>query len=123
MPRATITSQQPEEFDLKSLAGGKVTLKRMSYGEYLARRDIAAKFRIDSQQGSKDFGGEMLMAQKKVAEFEFKCCVVDHNLEDDNGGKMNLTAPGVLDVLDPRVGEEISVLIDNMNQFEAEVKN
>jgi hypothetical protein len=118
MPKATVSNQEPERFELKSCPEGFVTLKRMSYGAFLARRDIAAKFKIEGA-GGKDFGGQMEMAQKAVAEYEFKHCIVDHNLDDDNGGKLNFQQPGLLDNLDPRIGEEISSLIDSMNQFEA----
>lgn len=123
MPRATVTNQEAERFELKSCPEGFVMLKRMTYGQFLARRDIAAKFRLDAKASTKDMGGEMIMAQKKVAEYEFSKTIVDHNLEDDNGNKLDLAQPGILDILDPRIGSEISDLIDSMNQFEEDMGN
>jgi len=59
---------------------------------------------------------DMLQAQSRI--FEFNHCVVDHNLSDDHGTKLNFSNPSTLGILDPKVGQEIEQLIDNLNQLE-----
>jgi hypothetical protein len=119
MPNAIVDPSYTEEFPLKSLPpDGFVKLRRMTYGEYLQRRAMVAKMTVSSNKNSKDFEGEMALANKKVTELEFRLCIVDHNLEDENGNKLPLAQVATMDRIDPRVGEEISTLIDKMNQFE-----
>jgi hypothetical protein len=53
--------------------------------------------------------------------YDFRICVVSHNLEKKVGDStvlLDLTQPGDVAVLHPRVGEEIATLIDKMNNFE-----
>jgi hypothetical protein len=120
MPRATVTNDT-ERFDLKSCPEGYITLKRLTYGQLLERREMSTQMLLQGQGNSA--GGELKVVQRAVAEFEFKHCIVDHNLEDDNGELINFSRPGVVMTLDPRVGEEIGQLIDKMNQFEADQGN
>jgi hypothetical protein len=119
MPQATM-STEPERFDLKSCPGGFVVLRRMSYGKYLARQEMALKLKVQAQQkkGS-SFEGEMAMANKIVTVFEFKECVVDHNLTDASDAPLNFASEHTLEILDPRVGNEIGSLINNMHDFDS----
>jgi hypothetical protein len=64
----------------------------------------------------------MDMLQHAATVFDFRACVVDHNLEDEAGQKLNLTNPLHIDMLDPRIGEEIAGFIDKMNNFEADLE-
>jgi hypothetical protein len=48
-------------------------------------------------------------------QFEFSNCIVDHNLEDEHGVKLDFTNPMTLSVLDPKVGEEIEQYIEELN--------
>lgn len=116
MPRATVNVEGKERFDLKSCPGGFVVLRRMTFGESLARREMI-KLAISSSKGSKDFQGEMAMASKQTTVFEFAHCIVEHNLEDEAGEILNFRTPVVFDSLDPRVGQEIEKLISDMNNF------
>lgn len=120
MPRATMSNQE-ERFDLKSLDEGFVVLRRMSYGQVLERRSLL-KLSVSSKKGQKSLEGEMALANEKIQIFEFRFCIVDHNLEDEHGRKLNLTDPVVLRSLDPRVGTEIEGLISDMNNFEEDEK-
>lgn len=117
MPNALINPEEQETFELKSLPGAQVTLRRMSYDAYLARRDMMTSIRLAAKgRGDEDFAGEMKMMNHKVAIFDFKECVVDHNLEDENGNTLDLTKPSTFKRLNPKVGIEIDELIEKMNE-------
>ena len=60
------------------------------------------------------------LMNRKATLFDFTHCIVDHNLEDENGNKLNLHNSADIDRLDPRVGEEIEQVLDKMNNFEEE---
>jgi len=122
MPNATVDVESTQKYDLKTLEEGFVVLRRMSYGDILQRRTFT-KIEIGGDSKSKDFRGELAMANRKVTEFEFAKCVVDHNLEDASGRKLNLNAPSDFNQLDPRVGQEIEEYISEMNNFEADEEN
>lgn len=119
MPKATVDIESTQRFDLKTLSDGFVVLRRMSYGQILQRR-MFTKLEVGSSGKSGDFRGELAMANAKVTEFEFANCVVDHNLEDEGGRKLDLNKATDFHKLDPRVGQEIEEYISEMNNFEAE---
>lgn len=116
MPRATVDMQTVRK-ELKTLPGGFVELRSMSYGEYLHRRDLALKM---SMEGRDTKNSKVLIdaVQENVAAYELKTCVVDHNLEDESGRKLQLGNPMDFRRLDPRVGQEIGGYIDEMNKFD-----
>lgn len=119
MPRAT-RSVDTERVELKSCPGGFVELRQMSYGEFLKRREMAAQMEIESSKGKtrQDEARSIIsMMARQTSEFEFKSCIVDHNLEDDNGNELDFSKSATIDILDPRVGEEINTHIERMNQF------
>jgi hypothetical protein len=93
----------------------------MTYGQKLSRQENAVKITMQQQRGKRDGKMDMDMLQHASTVFDFQCCVVDHNLDDAKGVKLNLTQQHVIDSLDPRVGEEISQHIDKMNNFEDEL--
>jgi hypothetical protein len=63
---------------------------------------------------------EISMLQKAATQIDFQHCIVDHNLEDENERKLDFRSFSDIDSLDPRIGEEISSLIDEMNNFASE---
>lgn len=119
MPRATV-STEAVRIDLKTCPpDGYVILKRMAYGEWLHRQDIAFGMQIemaDKKNSSKK--ADIDIANKVVAEFEFGKCIVDHNLEDENGNKLNFQAIGTLDRLDPTIGSEIGAAINELHEVD-----
>jgi len=119
MPKATVSSDV-EHKDLKSLPGGWVTLKRMSYGQKLERTQLATDMEIEMTRGSKTQKASVDIMQQAVALFEFKNCIVDHNLfeDDEETIKLDLTTKTGLSKLDPKVGDEIGKYIDELNNFE-----
>jgi hypothetical protein len=118
MPKATSNVLETERFELKSAPpDGFVELRRMTYGQVVARRAMM-KLSVESSKGSKDFKGEMAMASKDITMFEFKSTIVGHNLEGEEGRLLLLGSPVDFDSLDPRVGQEIEKRISEMNDFE-----
>jgi hypothetical protein len=130
MPRATV-SQDTEDFDLKTLPGGKVTLRRLSYGEKLRKDAEGMRLKFDIDVAKKDPQAEVAMINVAVQQREFMLCIVSHNLtkpnpdpdkakDEANDVPLNFANPLDVDFLDPRVGDEISQLIGSMNDFVAE---
>lgn len=120
MPKAVVTvGAETQRFELKSLPEGWVELKRLTFGQFLYRRSLSSNLKLSGDRKS-DIAGIMELANKKVTTYEFQHCIVDHNLEDEDGRKSNFRNESDVDRLDPRVGEEINLHIDGMNQFNAD---
>ncbi len=125
MPRATITSTT-ERLELKTCPGGWVDLKRLTYGQYLHRSEIVTKMKVQGtdkknrQKDSEKIAGILEMANKRVTEYEFSNCIMDHNLTDDNDNPLNFSNPLTLEALDPRIGNEIADKINEMHEFMTE---
>lgn len=113
MPRATVASQT-EKFALKSLPEGFVVVRRMTYGEKLNRTDTMMNMRTTSE----DKEMEIRMMSKKIAFQDFANLIIEHNLTDENDKLLNFKNAADVERLDPRVGDEIGQLIDNLNSFE-----
>jgi hypothetical protein len=112
MPRATV-SMTPQRFELESCSGAYVVIKRMSYGFMLYRQQEAIRNSMSDGDGSPEL--VMQAMQKRVAEVEFKNCIVEHNLDDENDVRLDFSNPSSLDKLDPAIGEEIAKRIDEVN--------
>jgi len=125
MPRATVVTETVRH-ELKSCPGAYVVLRPMSYGTKLGRSDQAMKMTLKSESGPRRRGQaassetEISMLQKAATQIDFQHCIVDHNLEDENERKLDFRSFSDIDSLDPRIGEEISSLIDEMNNFASE---
>jgi hypothetical protein len=117
MPRATV-NQETVRKELKSCPDGYVELRALSFDQLLERRDKAMKMYSSGDQKDSRVIFESAMQWSRY--FEFKNCIVDHNLEADNGEKLNFENPMTLKILDPKIGSEIERYIDEMNQEEGE---
>jgi hypothetical protein len=119
MPKATISTETFHK-DLKSCPGGYVELRQLSWAEMMKRRDIASRMYADvkTNQASMQDTIRQYMEVVNVAimEFEFKNCIVDHNLEDDEGNQLDFSNPMSLSILNPKVGSEIDRYIEELNQ-------
>jgi hypothetical protein len=89
----------------------------MTYGQFLKRRDMAMGMSITGQTGKSVDKIDIDLIQEAVTRFEFGICIANHNLEDENDRKLSLSEPADFNRLDPKIGQEISELIDNMNQW------
>lgn len=121
MPKATTNISDTEKYELKTCPEGYVLLRRLSYGEMIERRSLSGKLNLNATPGkgkTNDVQAFIQMANRLVTEFEFKNCIVDHNLEDENGTALDFRKATTLSVLDPRIGDEISQYIDKMNQYD-----
>lgn len=122
MPRATV-SNEPERFDLKTAPpDGYVVLKRMSWGEWLTRRDMGMKMAMEAGGSRKDRTSkiDIDVVQASVSRYEFQKCIVDHNLTDDQDRPLKLGNQKDFDQLDPRIANEIEQLIKDLHEFESE---
>jgi hypothetical protein len=118
MPIVELT-KDTETFNLKSAPpDGFVTLRRMSHGETLRRRDgsIATSVKEFDKQGQP---GEIFMAshQEWMRYFDFQLCIVDHNLQMADGSLINFKNKKAFDALPTAVGLEIEEYIDKVNQW------
>src|SRR5690606_37547980 len=95
MPRATVDLTEVVRRDLKTLPGGFVELRKLSYGQTLQRQSLLTLRMIrDAETKTSDtVKSEINMANLEVTSFDFTHCIVDHNLEDENGKKLNLSSP------------------------------
>lgn len=120
MPRATVNLEPGDKQYLKTCPEGWVQLRRLSYGQKLQRQEHVGKLMIEMKGRKQGTRGEMQMMQAAATLYDYRCCIVDHNLETETGEKLNLGNQVDLNSLDPRIGEEISKLIDDLNNFEDE---
>jgi hypothetical protein len=86
---------------------------------------MVSGLRVESKgKGAKsDFAGEMKLITEESTLFDFVHCILDHNLEDENGNKLNLTNKADIARLDPRIGEEIDTFLGELNNFEEDEGN
>ena len=121
MPKATV-SQELHHHDLKTCPGGFVKLKQLSFDQMLERRDKAMRMSMDQEVGKNKQTSrfELESAMQWTRFFEFSICIVEHNLEDDNGVSLNFNNPMTLKILDPKIGSEIERYIEDLNQEDEE---
>lgn len=117
MPRA-VSTIETEKVDLKSCPGGYVMLRNMTYGQFLHRQEMMMNMQVSGGKGT--MSGEMKMNGKSVAGYEFAICIAEHNLTDENDQPLDFKRAATLELLDPRVGQEIGAAIDKLNKFDEE---
>jgi hypothetical protein len=122
MPKATANIVEPEHHDLKTLPGGFVVLRRLTYGQKLERKAMASVAQAETGRGQ-NMKMQIAMVNEQAQLYDFTHCVVDHNLEGDDGNKLNFADINAIRSLDPRIGEEIERLMDKMNNFEEDDPN
>jgi hypothetical protein len=118
MPRATVDLGDTKHYDLETCPEGFVELRKLSYGEWLERRDMAAKMIAEGDGSGKVEEVSVMMMQRKVTLYELSKAVVDHNLTDNSDQPLNFQRSNILDILDPRIGQEIGKYITEMNAFQ-----
>jgi len=124
MPRATVT-QDTTRIDLKTCPEGYVELRTLSFHEMNTRQDIATRMYQEQTAGKKKqkrteevVRGYFEIMNVAVTEYEFRNCIVSHNLEDENGDLIDFTRPMQAWRLDPKIGQEIDKAIEELNQLE-----
>jgi hypothetical protein len=117
--KAVMDAVVPKRFELKSLEGGWVELKQLNYHQVLQRREKATRFQLSGeQQRGTAVEISMPMVTEALTLEDFKLCIHDHNLEDEEGNKLDLSSAATLARIDPRVADEINQLINRLNIFE-----
>lgn len=119
MAKATVTLEVIKRDIKNAPPDGFVELKPLDYGSSLQKRDMASRMTLEAQRrGASGDGSKMIIDtyQRNSRFYEFSRCIVDHNLEDENGSKLNFSDIKTLDKLDPKVGEEIERYLDELNQ-------
>ena len=126
MPRATVVLT-PERKPLTTVPAvdgeeaGWVEIRRLSFGEKLQKDQEAMKMRFATEnleEGKKGLDAEIAMINELVTLVEFGRCVIDHNLTDEKGNKLDFKKHDHVRSLDPRVGQEINELLAELNDFE-----
>jgi hypothetical protein len=120
MPRATVDTTAVVKKDLTTLKDGYVVLRKMPYGAKLQRSSEAMKMsmQMKGRGKNKDSKADVEMLQHAATLFDFRHCILEHNLEDETGRTLNLHDATDINNLDPQIGEELSELIDELNNFE-----
>lgn len=125
MPLATVSRETIGPLYLETLDGAWIKVRKMGYGKHLKRQEIAARVSQampeNNNKGGKK-GEDRRLDYTMMAEdsqvFVFRECLVDHNLEDENGHQLQLGTRMGIDQLDPMIGQEIDKLIDMVNENE-----
>lgn len=115
MPRATVNTEV-QTFQLKTCEGGYIKAKPLSYGQKKSRADASGHMWAELLEKG-GLGNRMNLdtITRAATLFDFQNCIVEHNLEDDNGRPLNFDNDGTLDILDPRVGDEIEAHLATLN--------
>jgi hypothetical protein len=119
MPKAIVDTNDITRYELRTCPGGYVVLRRMTYGQWLQRNERALLMqaqRTTNKKGTETV--DMQLQGKAVALYEYSVCMVEHNLEDAEGNLLDFRKPVTLEILDPRVGNEIGTYITEMNDFQ-----
>jgi hypothetical protein len=142
MPVVTINPDEYEKFELKSAPrdpnvegdeDGWINLRPLPYGMKLKIRDQSTKMFMRAKAPQRSGKGRMRVSnpeEDSVLEFEtaseaanfltFSYCIGGHNLMDSQRNQVDFTSPMSFKQLDPKVGSEIEVLIDELNRGEDE---
>lgn len=118
-------SREPERKELRTVQGGYVLLRRLPYDEILKRREMATRLSMEqtsnrrgrSRKEREDQGRTIIeLAQVATREYEFKNCIVEHNLTVD-GVDVDFNQPQLaFKVVDPKVLQEIEFYLSELNQ-------
>lgn len=117
MPVAVVTEETFRE-ELKSLPGGFVVIRQMTYGEKIMRSGMSGAMKLLKDNKQSDYVGEMSMETQKITLWDFANLIVEHNLEDIDGRALNFKIEGDVRKLTSKIGEEVGSLIDKHNNFE-----
>lgn len=115
MPRATI-SVEPQTQDLRTCPGGFIKLRRMTYGELMTSQDMAYQVSMKAADMNNPEVG-LDVSRAAVTEYQFKTCILDHNLEDDKGRKLDFRSSQDIHLLDSNIGQEIQNHIDDLHNW------
>lgn len=116
----------PVRKDLNTVEGGYVELRRLPYDEILKRREMATRLSMEGggdsrsrrtrQEREEANKIDIELAQVATREYEFKNCIVDHNLTVD-GNAVDFSQPKLaFKQVHPKVLQEIELLLAELNE-------
>ena len=116
MPDATV-STEPVRRELKTAPpDGYVDILPLPYYDMLERQDGAARLYAQaSEDGEMDSRMYMESMQQWSRAYEFRHCIVGHNLTDKDGKPLDFSKGETLRTLKPDTGNEIAKHIDDLN--------
>lgn len=132
MPIGTILSDA-QKYPLKSAPAnpqmpgdedGFILARPLPYGMKLERRDKSTRMRLEQQIRTKKSIRQDEPQMQKIeiesesewaANFDFTYCIVDHNLTDVNGTKLDFSNPMAIKSLNPKIGSEIETILSELN--------
>jgi hypothetical protein len=140
MPIATEIESTGEHFDLKTLPGGFVELRRMTHGEKMYRKSLMSNAKIATastgnraarragqRAPQQDTNIELELSNTRVTLYEFSVSIVNHNLtylkvKDDPTSEtlLDFKIREHVEMLAGRVGDEIDELITEINSIETD---
>lgn len=97
-----------ETYDLKSLPGGWITVRRFDHGE---RIDRLAKVLVMGMSDNGEEGATATINHRAARLHDFAKAIVDHNLADSKGVKYDFKKPDAVFAIDAEIGDEIDDLI------------
>jgi uncharacterized protein (DUF305 family) len=96
----------------------------MSYGELLTSQDLAYQVSVkENKDGSGDPEAGINVTQAKILEYQFKICILDHNLENESSQKLRFDSPEAVHMLDANIGQEINAQIEKMHRWDKAYPN
>ena len=104
-----------ETYELKSIAGGSVTLRRLNHGESNELTDLRLSLQLNTADDDDERETSAKTTIRLSRQYSFARAIVDHNLAH-KGKKFNLNKRRDVDSLDPVVGDEIAELIDKHHE-------
>src|SRR6266404_5962383 len=128
MPVVTVDETEYTRHDLSTAPpDGFVMLRPLPYGMKLSRRSKATKMMMRSkpvanrqQAQTQDQVIELESHDEWAVQYDFAYCIGEHNLQNPDQTLVDFTKPMAIKMLDPRVGTEIEMLIDKINNTEDE---
>jgi len=139
MPVATV-STEAKRYDLKSLPpldgeeGGFIMARPLPYGMVLERRDKGTRMSMEQEvqrgRGKNRKPGAEPEFQKIeletlsgwMAKHDFAYCILEHNLTDIRGTKLDFSNPMAVSALDPKVGIEIDRILSELNEIDEDTE-
>lgn len=94
-------------YDLESLPGAWVKVKRFDHGERIDRLGMILVMGI----GGEEQGGAARIDHRAARVHDFSKAIVDHNLGNKVGVKYNFNMPKDVFAIDPTIGDEIDDII------------
>lgn len=122
MPVATVSPDDvPDRKELKTCPpDGFILIKRLTFGQKQHRRSLSSKLSMKAAKGKKDVETTIDAFNEASENYDFATCIVDHNLTDNLGRKLDFKNPMDVKLLKGPVGEEISQYMDDLNNFEVD---